>query len=256
MHLHMKLIGCLLLSSLALGGCVLVQSGSERPRTKVALIVDACPTNRLVIGCQTTSAAISAAGFIPLVLPNAMDEAKLDEILGRADALVVFGSIRGEVQARYDFERKLIRKAAARDMPVLGICNGHQQINIAFGGTIERNVTNASVRVGHRWKVSTWTNDQFHAVNVKPGSLLAKTYGEGRQEVNTSHMYSIRELASDFDVTAVADDGVIEAIEHRTKPIVGVQFHPERLAVRDGNERALELIRAALEGTRPSELED
>ena len=115
---------------------------------------------------------------------------------------------------------------------------------------------NASVKVGHRWKASTWTNDQFHAVSVKPGSLLAKTWGAGRQKVNTSHMYGIRELAPDFDVTAVADDGVIEAIEHRTKPIVGVQFHPERLAVRDGNKRALALIKAALEGRRPSELED
>ena len=234
-------------------GCASLQ---EAPRTKVALIADACPTNRHVIGCQTTSRAISAAGFIPLVLPNAMDDAKLDEILGRADALVIFGSIAGEVQTRYDFERKLVRKAAARDMPVLGICNGHQQINIAMGGTIDWNTTNASVKVGHRWKASTWTNDQFHAVSVKPGSLLAKTWGAGRQEVNTSHMYSIRELAPDFDVTAVADDGVIEAIEHRTKPIVGVQFHPERLAVRDGNKRALALIRAALEGKRPFERED
>ena len=234
-------------------GCASLQ---DVPRTKVALIADACPTNRQVIGCRTTSEAIAAAGFIPLVLPNAMDDAKLDEILGRADALVIFGSIAGEVQARYDFERKLIRKAAARNMPVLGICNGHQQINIALGGTIDWNTTNASVKVGHRWKASTWTNDQFHAVSVRPGSLLAKAFDVGRQEVNTSHMYGIRELAPDFDVTAVADDGVIEAIEHRTKPIVGVQFHPERLAVRDGNTRALKFIKAALEGKRPSELKD
>ena len=55
-------------------------------------------------------------------------------------------------------------------------------------------------------------------------------------------------VAAGFEVTAVADDGVVEAIEHRTKPIVGVQFHPERLFVRDGDKRALALIKAALEG--------
>ena len=250
----MRKVGFLLLPLLLTAcGCASLQ---DAPRTKVTLIVEACATNRQVIGCRTTSEAIAAAGFIPLVLPNAMDEAKLDEIIGRADALVIFGSIRGEVQARYDFERKLIRKAAALNMPVLGICNGHQQINVALGGTYGPNVTNASVRVGHRWKASTWTNDQFHAVSVKPDSLLAKTYGAGRQTVNTSHMYGVQKLAPDFDVTAVADDGVIEAIEHRTKPIVGVQFHPERLAVRDGNKRALKFIRAALEGRRPSEFKD
>ena len=250
----MKKVGFLLIPLLlAVCGCASLQ---DAPRTKIALIADACPTNRQVIGCQISAKAISSAGFIPLVLPNAMDDAKLDEIFGRADALVIFGSFAGEVQARYDFERKLIRKAAARNMPVLGICNGHQQINIALGGTIDWNTTNASVKVGHRWKASSWTNDQFHAVSVRPGSLLAKAFDVGRQEVNTSHMYSIRELAPDFDVTAVADDGVIEAIEHRTKPIVGVQFHPERLAVRDGNTRALKFIKAALEGKRPSELKD
>ena len=138
--------------------------------------------------------------------------------------------------------------ASAQNKPILGICNGHQQINVALGGTYGPNVTNAPVKVGHSWIASTWTNDQFHVVNVKPGSLMAKTFGEGRQKVNTSHKYSVKKIAPGFEVTAVAEDGVVEAIEHRTKPIVGVQFHPERLFVRDGNETALALIKAALEG--------
>ena len=216
--------------------------------TKVALIAEACTTNRFVVGCRTTSKAIAAAGFVPLVLPNVVDDAKLDEMLGRADALVIFGSVPGEVHARYDFERKLSRKAAAQNKPILGICNGHQQINVAFGGTYGPNVTNAPVKVQHRWIASTWTNDQFHAVSVKPGSLMAKAFGEGRPKVNSSHKYSVKKIAPGFDVTAVAEDGVVEAIEHRTKPIVGVQFHPERLFVRDGDKRSLALIKAALEG--------
>lgn len=218
------------------------------PRTKVALIAEACTTNRSVVGCRTTSKAIAAAGFVPLVLPNEVDDAKLDEMLGKADALVLFGAVPGEVHARYDFERKLVRMASAQNKPILGICNGHQQINVALGGTYGPNVTNAPVKVGHSWIASTWTNDQFHVVNVKPGSLMAKTFGEGRQKVNTSHKYSVKKIAPGFEVTAVAEDGVVEAIEHRTKPIVGVQFHPERLFVRDGNEKALALIKAALEG--------
>jgi len=228
-----------------------------KPRTKVALIAEACATNRLVIGCQIVSKAVAAAGFVPLVLPNVLDDTTLDATLARADALVIFGSIRGEVDARYQYERMLVRKAAARNLPILGICNGLQQINIALGGTIGTNrTTTGTALLDHRWKGSTWTNDQFHAVEVRPDSLVGRTLGGGRQRVNTSHMYSIQKLAPDFEVTAIGPDGVIEAIEHRTKPIVGVQFHPERMAVRDGDKRARKLIAEALNGRRQGDLHD
>ena len=228
---------------LAVCGCVL-----PKERSKVVLIAEACATNQQVIANRVVSKAIAEAGFVPLVLPNVLGDEQVDEILGRADALVVFGAIPGEVEARYQFERMLILKAAAQRLPVLGLCNGHQQINAAFGGTYGPNAQNAAVKVNHRWIASTWTNDQFHAITVKPRSLLARTLGEGRQRVNTSHGYGIQKVAAGFEVTAVADDGVVEAIEHVEKPIVGVQFHPERMAVRDGDEKALRLIKAALEG--------
>ena len=241
----MRVLGLLPLVGALLCGCV-----SEQSRTKVCLIAEACATNRQVIGCETSARAIAAAGFVPLVLPNVLDDARLDEMLGRADALVIFGSIKGEVDARYAFEQKLVRKAAERNLPVLGFCNGVQQINLAFGGTIAKNAENVPNARNHWMIASTWTNDQYHAVTVRPGSLLAATIGEGRQRVNTSHRYSIRKVAPGFEVTAVADDGIVEAIEHRTKPIVGVQFHPERMAVRDGDEKALRLIADALNGIR------
>ena len=220
---------------------------------KVVLIADACPTNRHVIGCKTSSQVAVEAGFIPLVLPGVVPDDRLGEMLDRADALLLFGSIAGEVDARYQFERKLVRMAAERNLPTLGICNGHQQINEAFGGSMCRNaknVTDPSEAIDHNWKKSTWTNDQFHAVDVKPGTLVANAFGAGRRRVNTSHMYSLEKVADGFDVTARSPDGVVEAIEHRTKPIVGVQFHPERMAVRDGDKAALTLVRDALNGVR------
>ena len=82
-------------------------------------------------------------------------------------------------------------------------------------------------------------------VNIKPGSNMFKWFGAERVEINTSHNFHITELGEGLEVTARADDGVIEAVEHRTLPVTGFQFHPERIFRRDP--RCLRIIREALE---------
>ena len=214
-------------------------------RTKVALIVDSCSTNGQIIVSRGMVNAVSMAGFLPVILPNLADTNHMDEMVARADALVVFGSIKGETDERYRFERYMVRKAAARGLPVVGVCNGIQQVNVAFGGTYARNEKVVERPLVHRQNVNwKWL---YHEIDAKPGSLVAKYLGEGRVTVNSSHNYSLARVADGFEVTARAPDGVVEAIEHRTLPVVGFQFHPEYMAVR-GDERALALLKAALEG--------
>ena len=89
-----------------------------------------------------------------------------------------------------------------------------------------------------------------HGATVLPGnSLMSRTLGEGRVMVNSSHKYRCEEIAPGFRVTAVSeDDGIVEAIEHETKPIYGFQFHPESYRRKDP--RFLDLVRSAFE-TRP-----
>lgn len=215
---------------------------------KIAAIVEASSPGRMVVADRVMADALAQAGFLPFVLPHVADTNVVRAMVERADALVVFGAMKDDTDERYRFERQLIRQAATRGIPVLGVCNGIQQINQAFGGTIARNPADAAVKVGHGWIGSAWTNDQYHAIEVAPNSLVAAALGAGRQTVNSSHYWSIERLADGFEVTARADDGVIEAIEHRSLPVVGVQFHPERMAVRDGDERALQVVRLALEG--------
>lgn len=226
---------------LAACGCV-----STGGRTKVALIVEACATNNQVIVNRTMAEAVSRAGFLPVVLPRIANTNQMDEMIARADALVVFGSIKGETDERYRFEHCMVRKAVAQGIPVVGICNGIQQVNFALGGTYARNEKVVASPLVHRQNVN-W-NWLYHDIDVKPGSLVARHLGEGPQRVNSSHNYSLKRVADGFEVTARAPDGVVEAIEHRTKPIFGFQFHPEYMAVRDGDERALALLKAALEG--------
>lgn len=212
---------------------------------KIALIAEGCRTNGMVMVRRTVTDAIVQAGYVPLVLPDTHKSELEDSMLEHADALVIFGGLKGDVPRRVEFEMRLIRAAAARKMPVVGFCHGLQTINRALGGTIHRNPTNASVKVVHHDTVSPYVRDCFHSADIKPGTLIARALGAGRQRINTSHNYCIDRLADGFDVTATAEDGVIEAVEHRTLPITAFQFHPERLSPSDP--RFAELIRLALE---------
>lgn len=246
------LVVCLGLAlTLVAGGCMSGGAGGESAsRTKVALIAEGCSKTGFVVTRRTVTDAIAAAGFMPLVLPDVCCTNRVDDVLDQADALVVFGSIKDELPVRDKFESRLIRRAAERGIPVVGFCHGHQVINKAFGGKIGRNPTNVAVRIVHHGKESPYVKDCFHEITVTPGSLVANGLGEGVRTVNSSHNYCITELAKGFKVTAVAEDGVIEAIEHETLPVFGFQFHPERIVFNTHDPCFVKLIRDALGNVR------
>lgn len=97
--------------------------------------------------------------------------------------------------------------------PVLGICGGHQAINVFFGGTLHQLID------GHSGK------GLMHKVSLKEDTFLADTYGCTFIETNTFHRQSVKDVAEGFKVSAVAEDGTIEAIEKGN--IIGIQWHPE-----------------------------
>lgn len=106
--------------------------------------------------------------------------------------------------------------------PVLGICKGHQVLNVYFGGTI---IQDLPTNVDHQHNVV----DQTHEVTSVPGSKLFALCGE-RCTVNSSHHQGLKFVPDCFTITQKAPDGVIEGIEHVSLPILGVQWHPERIA--------------------------
>ncbi len=107
--------------------------------------------------------------------------------------------------------------------PILGICKGMQLINVFFGGDINQHVDSEAL---HQWN----GNDQWHGSKVSHHSLLDKLYGSEFQ-INSAHHQTIGTLGQDLEIIQYSDDHLPEALSHEFLPILGVQWHPERMSL-------------------------
>lgn len=182
--------------------------------------------------------SISSAGGVPVQLTRDADVVDLVQLI---DGLVLSGGADidpsrygaephprlGETDAgRDEFELALIHAARAKGIPILGICRGAQLVNVAFGGSLHQHV-DISEGVGH----PNWLepgNTIAHDVSCSPGSVIANLVGE-RVGVNSLHHQTLDRIGEGLIVTARADDGVVEAVESLSEPILAVQWHPEML---------------------------
>lgn len=207
--------------------------------------------------------AIQDAGGVPIVLPLVRGLAKHELLLQRLDGLLVTGSgsdlapeLYGERQ-RYPFRRMseeraqlelgLSKLAFRHGLPTLGICGGMQSMNVALGGTLIQDIASQmTTKIQHRpAKSATKT---AHLIHIEPNCLLRRIAKKASISVNSSHHQSVKSVPSVFQTTAVAPDGVIEAIEASSHPFwLGVQWHPEYLYRQDAIQKRLflALIRAA-----------
>jgi len=207
--------------------------------------------------------AIQAVGGVPVVLPLVRGLIKQEFLLQQLDGLLVTGSgsdlapeLYGERQ-RYPFRRMseeraqlelgLSKLAFRHGLPTLGICGGMQSMNVALGGTLIQDIrSQLATRIQHRpTKSATKTS---HLIHIEPNSLLRRIAKKSSIPVNSSHHQSVKSVPSSFQATAVAPDGVIEAIEASTHPFwLGVQWHPEYLYRQDAIQKRvfLALIKAA-----------
>ena len=107
--------------------------------------------------------------------------------------------------------------------PVLGICRGHQLINVYFGGSLYQHMPDAELHTNKEGE------DDVHNIRATSDSILAKLYGESFA-VNSAHHQAIKTIGEGLRATAVWNDKYVEAIEHINLPVIGVQFHPERMS--------------------------
>lgn len=129
---------------------------------------------------------------------------------------------------RTNFEMGICKAAIAQKMPVLGICGGHQLINVVMGGSLIQHIPGEIENcLEHEQKVAKYL--PTHDVTIHPGTKLHSIVKSSTIKVNTTHHQAVKDLGRDLVVNAIAPDGVIEGIETTDSNwlCIGVQWHPE-----------------------------
>lgn len=185
---------------------------------------------------------------IPIIIPALAHDLHKESLLARLDGLLFTGSPsnvephlyqEGAVSiagphdpARDSTTLPLIQMAIASGIPVMGICRGFQEMNVALGGTLHQKVHEAGPYRDHREPADEPVDIQYglsHELHIQPGGLLASLGLPERIQVNSLHGQGVERLGPNLRIEAKAPDGLIEAfsVEHASTFALGVQWHPE-----------------------------
>lgn len=243
----------------------MTQAPAPRSRPPVVL-VPAC--NRMLgphpfhIAGKKYLDAVRLAGALPLIVPSALPD-ELDALLDLADGVLLTGSPSnvhpghfGETvhdpslpldPVRDAWTLPLIPKVIARGMPLMAICRGFQETNVALGGSLHQAVQDVPGLHDHRARDGDPVEVQYglsHPVRVQPGGVLARVLGADEVQVNSVHGQGVHRLADGLRIEALAPDGLVEAFSLAAPPgfVLAVQWHPEWLAA--GNPVSMAMLHA------------
>ena len=196
-----------------------------------------------VVPIHYCEAVQRAGGRAVLLVPDSADAAEPDGVLDLVDGVIVTGAAGDVDPSRYgsqphpethpvapvrdDFELALVRAAAARDVPLLGVCRGMEVVNVAHGGSLEQHLPDV---VGHTRHAQEPGRFGRHEVRLQPGSLAARAVGAERTEVRGFHHQGVADVGEGLQATAwsALEDGIVEAVERPDRAfLLGVLWHPE-----------------------------
>ena len=214
--------------------------------------------------CSGYYDSLIKAGAVPVIIPPLSESGDVRRILEVLEGLILVGgadldprrdgfmlhpSVHALDPRREDFDRMLIEEAARRRLPVFGIGVGMQLLNVSQGGNLFLHIPEDNPRaIPHSDPLDP---AHRHALEVVPGSLMERVYGEGEIRVNSMHHMAVDEVAPGFMATARCPDGIIEAIESVMDDwfAIGTQFHPEADSASALDLRIFEEFLAGITGT-------
>ena len=190
--------------------------------------------------------SVIKAGGIPVLLPTCYNTKLANDFISKLSAIIFTGgnefinpNLYGAPPSKFttllnpnrdNWEVALAKESLKSNIPILGICRGHQLLNVVEGGSLYYNIPDeVPTAIGHSaGKTEMWV--PYHSVSIKPDSRLAKIFNKSSLNVNSYHSQAAKEIAPSFRVVAKSSDGIVEAIEHRDNNFVlGVQWHPEAM---------------------------
>lgn len=207
------------------------------------------------------------AGALPLLLPSTDTPPDSADLLAAVDGLLFTGAPSNVAPFHYGGDLRpgtaldeirdattlpLLRAAIGAGKPVLAICRGFQELNVALGGSLHQQLHEIPGRLDHREPRGVPRDAEYgpaHSIEIAPGGLLARLSGLTRATVNSLHHQGVDQLASPLTAEAHAPDGQIEAVSMPGAPafLLGVQWHPEwRWAARPLSRSIFEAFGASL----------
>lgn len=215
---------------------------------------------------ETYVQAVLDAGGAPVIIPAITDIKALTVLVSELDGLVMSGG--GDINPLYlheepipqlqdvdtprdEYDLILLRLAANRQIPIMGICRGHQIMNVAFGGSVYQDIHSQTNHPLLKHSQTLAREYPSHTVALEPGTNRLRTIFKDKEQilVNSFHHQAVKEVAPGFRTTATAPDGINEAMENTEKPIFGVQWHPEAMAPQ-GDEQMKALFAYHIENAR------
>ncbi|RLQ88498.1 gamma-glutamyl-gamma-aminobutyrate hydrolase family protein [Notoacmeibacter ruber] len=205
-------------------------------------------------------AAMEVAGLQPLIVPAFGDKTDFYTILAAVDGVMLTGARSNvhpdnygvkatEAHGPFDPARDatslpIIREALKKNLPVLAICRGHQELNVALGGTLANDIQDLPDRDNHRAPEADTQDERYairHEVNIRNGSSLQDLFDGETISVNSLHRQAVDRLADGLSAEGTAEDGTIEAMQARDAKAFayGFQWHPEYWAESDKASRAI-----------------
>lgn len=190
--------------------------------------------------------AVQRAGGVPLLIPIMEDSATLELAVRQIDGLLLSGGADidpsyfneeaipelGDVDSKRDFyDYTLIELARRYQIPILGICRGMQVLNVCFGGNLYQDIYAQQTAELLNHSQEEARDVETHSVTIVANSQLSRIIGSTTVETNSFHHQAVKDIGKGLQSVATTSDGICEGIESTNYPIIGVQWHPENLAV-------------------------